>query len=125
MVKSNTSVQDPGKVIFNFSKYELSDCKKRLLSKGLHFSLPPEYLEYADYLVSFELFYTNIRNNGTLSNEDLHFINTRAKETDLFSCQNSNSNVPQHLSKDEFLALQNLRKNKESLSKNLITVILS
>ena len=46
---------DPSKVIFNRSKYELSDCEKRLLAKSLNFSLPPEYLDYADYLVNFEL----------------------------------------------------------------------
>ena len=28
LVKSNISMQDPSKVIFNFSKYELSDCEK-------------------------------------------------------------------------------------------------
>ena len=40
-VKSIISVQDPSKVIFNFSKYELSDCGKRLFVKGLNFILPP------------------------------------------------------------------------------------
>ena len=43
-VKSNISVHDPSKVVFNFSKYELSDCAKRLLAKGLDFSLPSKYL---------------------------------------------------------------------------------
>ena len=57
-------MQDPRKNIFNFSKYELFDCEKRLLAKGLNFSLPP------DYLVNFELFYRNIRNLSILSNED-------------------------------------------------------
>ena len=54
---------------FNFSKYELSDCEKGLLAKGLNFSLPSKYLDYADYLVNFELFYRNSRNLGILSNE--------------------------------------------------------
>ena len=44
-------MQDPGKATFNFSKYELSDCEKRLLAKGLNFSLPPKYLDYTGYLV--------------------------------------------------------------------------
>ena len=38
----------------------LSDCEKRLLAKSLNFSLPPEYLDYADHFVNFELFYANI-----------------------------------------------------------------
>ena len=45
-------------------------------------------------------------------NEDLGFVKTRTKEASLSSYQNYNNNVPKHLSKEEFLALQNLRKNK-------------
>ena len=44
--------------------------------------------------------------------EDLDFVKTRTKEAALSSYRNYNNNVPQHLSKEEFLALQNLRKNK-------------
>ena len=58
------------------------------------------------------MFYRDIRNLGILSNEDLDFVKTRTKEAALSSYRNYNSNVPQHLSKQEFLALQNLRKNK-------------
>ena len=47
-----------------------------------------------------------------MSNEDLDFVKTRTKEAALSSYRNYNNNVPQHLSKEEFLALQNLRKNK-------------
>ena len=124
LVKSSISMHDPSKVIFNFSKYELSDCEKRLLAKGLNFSLAPRHLDYADYLVNFELFYRNIRNLGILSNEDLDFVKTRTKEAALSSYRNYNNNVPQHLCKEEFLALQNLRKIKILLSRNLIKVIL-
>ena len=46
-------------------------------------SLPPKYLDYADYLVNFELFYRNIRNLGILSNENLDFVKTRTKEAAL------------------------------------------
>ena len=104
-------MHDPSKVIFNFSKYELSDCEKRLLAKGLNFSLPPKYLDYADYLVNFELFYKNICSLGILPNEDLDFVKIRTKEAALSFCRNYNNNVAQHFSKKEFLALQNLRKN--------------
>ena len=47
-----------------------------------------------------------------MSNEDLDFVKTRTKEVALSSYRNYDNNVPQHLSKQEFLALQNLRKNK-------------
>ena len=42
----------------------------------------------------------------------MDFVKTRTKEVALSSYRNYNNNVPQHLSKEEFLALQNLRKNK-------------
>ena len=112
LVKSSTSMHDPSKVIFNFSKYELSDCEKRLLAKALNFNLPFKHLDYTDYLVNFELFYRNIHNLGILSNEDLDFVKTRTKEAALSSYRNYNNNVPQHLFKEEFLALKDLRKNK-------------
>ena len=40
------------------------------------------------------------------------FCKTRTKGACLSSYRNYNNNVPQHLSKEKFLALQNLRKNK-------------
>ena len=112
LVKCNISLEDPSKVIFNFSMYELSGCEKMFLTKGLNFSLPPKYLDYADYLVNFELFYSIIRNLGILSKKDLDFVKTRTKEAPLSSYRNYHNNVPQYLSKEEFLALQNLCKNK-------------
>ena len=48
-----------------------------------------------------------------MSNEDLDLVKTRTKEAVLSSYRSYNNNVPQHLSKSEFLALQNLRKNKD------------
>ena len=153
LVKSNISVQVPYKVIFNFSKYEISDSEKKLLAKGLNFSLPPKCLDYVDYLVNFDLLYRNrggsrtaatskmerlviivngwkpltiitkrsildvaaaldppLRNIRILSSEDLDFVKTRKKAAALSSYRNYNNNVSQHLSNEEFLALQNLLK---------------
>ena len=76
-----TLYQKGEKVIFNFSKYVLSDIEKKLLAKGLNFCLPPKQLKYADYLVHFELFYRDIRNLEILSNEDLDFVKTKTKKT--------------------------------------------
>ena len=108
-------MKNPTKVIFYFSKYELSDCEKRLLAKGLNFSLPHKYLHYPDYLPNCECFYINIQNLGILSNEDLGFVKTRTKEAALSSYWNYNNSVQQHLSKEEILALQNLSKYKKIL----------
>ena len=43
---------DHFKVIFIFQSMNCLNVKKGL--NGLTFSLPPKYLEYADYLVNFE-----------------------------------------------------------------------
>ena len=112
LVKSTISVQDPSTAIFNFSKYELSDCEKRLPAKGLNFSLPRKYLDCAECMVNFELFYRNIRNLGILSNEDLDFVKKRTKEAAFSSHRNYNNHLRQHLFKEGFFALQNLCKNK-------------
>ena len=58
------------------------------------------------------MFYRNIRNLVILPNENLDFVKIRTKEAALFCYRNYNNNVPQHLSEEGFLALQNLRKNK-------------
>ena len=91
--------------------------------KGLNFSLPHNYLDYADYLVNSELFYRNIPNLGILSDEDLNFVKAKLKKAALSSYRNYNNSVLQHLSKEEFLSLQNLHENKILLSKKLIMVI--
>ena len=47
-----------------------------------------------------------------MSYEDLVFVKAKTKEAALFSYRSYNNNVPQNLSKEEFIALQNLSKNK-------------
>ena len=47
------------------------------LTKGLNFSIPCKKLDYADYLVQFELFFRDIRNSEILSNED--FVKAKTK----------------------------------------------
>ena len=86
--------------------------KKR---QGLNFSLPLNYFDYADYLVHFELFYRNIHNLGISYNEDLDFVKTvRKKQPSLLI----EAIILQHLSKEEFLALQSLRKNRNIVIQN-------
>ena len=89
LVYENKMESDPENVIFNFSQYELSDAEKKLLAKGLNFCVAPKQLNYADYLVHFELFYRNIRNLEVLSNEDLDFVKRKTKETALSCLDNT------------------------------------
>ena len=116
LVHENKMENDPEKVIFNFSKYELSDAEKKLFAKGLNFCFAPKQLNYADYLVRFELFYRNIRNLEVLSN-DLDFVKTKTRET-ASSFRKYNKSSQQNLSKEELAALASLSKNKGIVIQN-------
>ena len=45
----------------------------------------------------------------------MDFVKTRTRETFLSYYRIYNNNLPQHLSIEKFLALQNLRKKKETV----------
>ena len=65
--------------------YDPTDYEKSLLTKGLKFSITCKKLDYADYLVHFELFFRDIRNLDILPNEDLDFVKAKTKEAALSS----------------------------------------
>ena len=121
--KSNTAVQRKNfynlvlprtqrksSTIFWSMSYQTA--KKSLLTKDLNSSIRYKKLNYADYLVHFELFW-DICDLDILSNEEFHFVKAKTKEAALSCYRSYNNNVPQSLYKKEFIALQNLSKNKE------------
>ena len=55
---------DPDKVIYNFSSHKLTEVEKSVLSKDLQFALPPERLDYAGYMLLFELLSPDIKTNN-------------------------------------------------------------
>ena len=55
------SSHDPDKVIYNFSDYKLTESEKSVLCKGLEFAIPPNKLEYADFMLPFELFFAILK----------------------------------------------------------------
>ena len=89
------------------------DCERSLLTKSFNISISCKKLDYSDYLVNFELFFKDMRNLDILSNEDLDFVKAKYKEETLSPYRTYNNNVPQNLSNNEFIALQNLSKNKD------------
>ena len=89
--------------------------KSLFFRRSVNFSVPPKKLNHFDYLVNFELFYRDIRNLQVRCTEDLDFIKTRTKDIALSTFRTYNNNVPQHLSKGEFVALKNLPQNKQSI----------
>ena len=92
-LKERQPKQDHEKVIFNYSNISFSDAEKSLLVKGLKFSIPPNKVNYADYLANFELFYRSICNLDSISNEDLDFVKTKTKDAALTSFRNYNANL--------------------------------
>ena len=113
LIEFKISMQDPNKIMFKFSKYELSDCLKRLLAKCLNFRLSPKHLDYVDYLLNFDLFC------GILSNEDLDFVENKKKRNRPLLIY---GNI---FLKNSFLLYKVYVKIEISLSKNLIKIILS
>ena len=65
---------DPQKVIYNFSKHNLTEVEIYVLCKGLQFFLPPKTLEYTDYMVSFEWIFKDIKttNLSNIQNETIN-----------------------------------------------------
>ena len=98
LLQESKTESNPEKVIFNFSKYVLSDIEKKLLKKGLSFCLPPKQLKYAYYLIQFEFFYRDIRKLEILSNEELDFVKTKTKEAALSSFRQYNKHPQENLS---------------------------
>ena len=68
-----TFSHDPEKVIFNFSSHELTSSEKNLLSKGLRFAIPPEQIDYSDYLVEYGLLYRSTADLSMTSEDREHF----------------------------------------------------
>ena len=114
--KNSKTSHDPKKVIFNYLSHVLTESEKSLLCKGLNFPIPPKTLEYADYLLPFELLYRDIHNLDS-TNEKKEVLKTRIKDCAFSSLNSYNENSPPlNLTPEEFAALKSLSKNK-----NLIT----
>ena len=106
------SSHDPDKVIFNFLDYKLTEREKSVLCKGLEFAISPNKLDYADFMLPFELLFRDIKNT------DLSILQTKAVKSKIldtaFSSFDSfnNNKVRSNLSKEELKALHNLCKQK-------------
>ena len=114
---------DLDKIIFNYSSYTLSKSEKDLLCKGLNLAIPPDKLEYSDYLLPFEHLYRDIKGLD-LPNEKTNFLEAKIKDCALssFTLYNEKDAVSS-LNKCEIVALKTLSKNKDFLCKNRIKVV--
>ena len=71
MGKNSETCQDPDKIIFNFSIYNLNDHEKSVLCKGLIFAIPPKAIEYSEFLLPFKMLFREITSLdiGNFNNE--------------------------------------------------------
>ena len=67
-------LHDPYKIIFNYSSYTLTKSEKQLLCNGLNFAIPPDKLEYSDFLLPFEL------KDSDLPMEKTNFLKAKIKD---------------------------------------------
>ena len=98
--------------MFNFSSYQLSEHEKSLLSKGLNFAISPKNLNYADYMLPFELLFRDI-DLLDIPRTDRDFIQGRLRDCAFTSYRDAGNNTDKNLLKDEQFALSTLIKNKD------------
>ena len=73
---------DPDKVIFNYSNRTLTSEEKKVLARGLNFSIPPRKLRYCNFLSSFEMLYRKLTRQtiSPSSGHDQDSIKTKLKD---------------------------------------------
>ena len=77
---------DPDKVIFNYSDYVLNPVEKKVLSRGLKFSIRPDKLDYCDFLTPFEKLARDLKNRP-IAKDGINFdyVKTRLKSIALIA----------------------------------------
>ena len=105
---------DPDTVIFNYSTYNLNDIEKKVLSRGLKFSIRPDKLDYCDFLTPFEKLAISLKNRPIVKEGvNFDYVKTRLKSIALAAYYGYDSaQFPLNISKAELAALKNLSRNK-------------
>ena len=102
-----------------FSSHGFSDIEKSVLCKGLTFSVKPKSVEYSNFLLPFELFFWDVKEEN-LCREDLSLMKARLLDTALSS--HKSFSIDQ--SPSENLAHLNLTQLKTNLTENVWIQIL-
>ena len=103
---------DPENVLFSFSNRSLTEHAISLLSRRLHFAIPPKNVNYADYLPPFELLFRD-SDLCEVPNYDKEFIRSRLRDCAFTSFRDPSKINENNLSKEEHLALKDLIKNRD------------
>ena len=108
--------------------HSLTEHEKSLLSRELNSDIPPKNVNYADYLLPFELLFTDI-DLCEVPNYDKEFIRSRLRDCAFTYFRDSSKIHENNLSKEEHLALKDLIKNRDLViqkaDKGNIVVILN
>ena len=103
---------DPNEIIFSYSSYNLSKSEKSLLPKGLNLAIPPNKLEYLDYLLSFDIiviWYRDIKDLD-LPNEKTNILKAKIKECALSSFKlDDEKSAGSNLNRNEVFTLKTQR----------------
>ena len=115
MGNNSDTYQDPDKVIFNFSSYNLSNHDKIVLCMGLRFAIPPKTSKYSEFLVPLEMPFRLFRDINSLevSNLNKECVKSRLRDSAYTSCKHVSKISEKNLSKEEVKALNNLVKTKD------------
>ena len=113
--------RDPEKVLLNFSNLPLTEHENSLLRRGLNFAIPPKNVNYADYLLPFELLF---RDNELCEfpSYDKEFICSKLRDCAFTSFTDSCKVNENKLSKEQHLALKDLIKNRYLVIQKLMKV---
>ena len=110
--KNSDTCQDPDKVIFNFSSYNLNDHEKLVLCKGLNFTIPPKAIEYSEFLLPFEMLFREITSLD-IGNFKKECVKCRFQDSAYWSFKQVSKIFDKNLSREEVKVLNNLVKNKD------------
>ena len=88
--------------------------EKKILVKGLNYSIPPSKLNYGDYCINFEILFKDIIRHGHLNAYDLDVTKTKLKDLALSSFKDYNllKNQFSNLTEEESKCLKSLSENK-------------
>ena len=110
---------DPGKMIYNYSSYDLMQTEIPLLLKALNFSLTPQKFKLENHLLPFELLYRDVINNERKDDDALRHLKSKIKDVGLssFRLYNKKDHRFENLTEDEYEAFLSLKSNNIIIQK--------
>ena len=99
------------RVCYTFSDFKLTESEKSILCEGLKINIPPNTLEYANFMLLFELLFRHIKSNN-ISIPQTKTVKLKILDAAFSSFDSCTNKIKSDLSKEELKALHDLRKSK-------------